>query len=245
MDFPTTQWTLLALASLDGDTTAKEALAGFFLRYRGPVVRTLQRRGLAESRVEDMAHDFFLSLMESSSLKRADRSRGRFRQFISGALNHFLASDVRYHTRQRRGGDATHVSLETGGTVAAETAGAGGVDEAALDREWALAVFGRALESLAAAWHGSGKHERFRVLRCFLPGTQEVLSHQEAAARLGISDTGFRTELSRIRSQFRGFLREEVAATVASPGDIEDEMQYLRDVLAAGAGISPGASRSE
>lgn len=238
MEFPTTQWTDLALASLNGDTTAKEALAGFFLRYREPVVRTLQRRGLAESRIEDVTQDFFLRLMESASLKRADPARGRFRQFISGALNHFLASDVRFQLRVRRGGGAAHVSLDANDAVADTTAGSAGIDEAALDRDWALTIFGRALASLAAAWSRSGKENRFQVLRCFLPGTQELITQQEAAVRMGLSDEGFRTELSRLRTQFRGLLRDEVAATVASPADIDDEMRHLRDVLASGAALT-------
>lgn len=235
MEFPTTQWTALALASLNGDTSAHQALEQFFLRYREPVVRTLRRRGVLETKVEDMAHDFFLQLMESSSLKRADPARGRFRQFISGALSHFLADDVLRQSRQKRGGGAAHLSLDAEGGIANEAAAPRTFDETALDRDWALAVFGRALDALAAAWQDAGKAERFAVLRCFLPGTQESLTPQEGAVRLGMSDGNFRSELSRLRTQFRGLLRAEVAATVASPAEIEDEMQYLRNVLAGTA----------
>lgn len=231
MDFPTTQWTALALASLNGDTSAHQALEQFFLRYREPVVRTLRRRGVVETKIEDMTHDFFLQLMESSSLKRADPARGRFRQFISGALSHFLADDVLRQSRQKRGGGAVHLSLDAGDGIADEAACPGAFDDAALDRDWAISIFGRALEALAAAWRDAGKTDRFAVLRCFLPGTQENLTAQEGAVRLGMSDGNFRSELSRLRTQFRGLLRTEVAATVASPADIDDEMQHLRRVI--------------
>jgi hypothetical protein len=107
MDFPSTQWSMPALASLHGDTVAKQSLETFCQRYRAPVMALLRCRGVIESRVEDLTHDSFLQLMQSSALKRADRNLGPFRRFISGAPTKFLADDAaRNGAAKRGGGDA-------------------------------------------------------------------------------------------------------------------------------------------
>ncbi|HEX7130826.1 MAG TPA: sigma factor, partial [Rhodanobacteraceae bacterium] len=86
MDFPTTQWDLLAVATLNGDERARAALADFYRRYRGPVVAFIRHRGLGPHEAEDLAHDFVVHLMNKSMLRRADAARGRFRSFLLGAL---------------------------------------------------------------------------------------------------------------------------------------------------------------
>src|SRR5687768_4329586 len=101
MDFPSTHWSMLAQASLHGETAARQSLDSFCRRYRAPVIALLRRRGVIESRVEDMTHDFFLHLMKHSSLKRADPALGRFRSFINGSLKRFLADDVVHNHAQK------------------------------------------------------------------------------------------------------------------------------------------------
>src|SRR5436190_23444592 len=73
MEFPTTHWTMLAQATLHGDTSAGKALEEFVLSYRAPVLALLRRRGVPDVHVEDLTQEFFLQLMKNSSLKRADR----------------------------------------------------------------------------------------------------------------------------------------------------------------------------
>ncbi len=231
-DFPTTQWTLLAQATLHGDEKAAAALNDFCLRYRSPVIGVLRRRGLRDSRLEDVTHDFFIQLMQSSALKRADPQRGRFRQFFCGSLNRFLADDADHGRALKRGGGVAHVHLDD--AVEAEMAGDPGHDEAAiqwLDREWALGIFSLALQRLQQEWTAPGRLERLAVLRAFLPGATEILSQEEAAARLGLTMVAFRSELHRFRDAFRRHLRAEVAQTVSSPSEIDDEMRHLRESL--------------
>jgi DNA-directed RNA polymerase specialized sigma24 family protein len=238
MEFPTTQWTQLAQATLHGDTAAQEALGAFFLNYRVPVMAVLRRRGLPDARVEDLTHDFFLQLMHGSALKRADRELGRFRQFLCGALSRFLADDVDRNCAAKRGGGVPPLSLDAEDSLAASLAAANSDTNLLLDRQWALHLMSRALDNVARDWSRGEKASRFGVLRAFLPGATESITQQEAAARLGLSDTAFRTDLSRLRETFRNAVRTEVAATVNSPAEVDDEMQHLLAVLQAAPQIS-------
>ena len=57
--FPSTRWTLLAQATLTGDTAGREALAQLCENYRPPVVTFLRSRGLAPTEADDLAQDLF------------------------------------------------------------------------------------------------------------------------------------------------------------------------------------------
>ena len=58
-------------------------------------------------------------------------------------------------------------------------------------------------------------------------------NQEEVAARLGMPIATLRTHLHRLRQRYRECLRAEVAQTVSSPGQIDEEMRYLYRVLMA------------
>jgi len=122
MEFPATQWTMLALATLNGDGAGRQALAAFHRQYRGPVVEFLRRRGLAPPDAEDTAHGFFVHLMEKAALRRADSTRGRFRSFLLGALVRHLAHEREAKAAAKRGGGTAVVSLEAVSAIGDEPA---------------------------------------------------------------------------------------------------------------------------
>lgn len=233
MQFPVTQWTLLAQASLNGDAEAQQSLETFCEQYRAPVMALLRSRGVMESRIEDLTHDFFLQLMKSSALKRADRSIGPFRQYLSGMLTKFLADDADRNGAAKRGGGETPLSLDAGDGLTEHIADHSPDIALQLDREWALHLVARALGAVRRRWEALEKPERFAVLRSFLPGAMELISQQEAAARLGLTVEAFRKELHRVRESFRAAIRAEVTETVSSPEDVPDEMRYLGRILQA------------
>jgi len=78
MEFPETNWTILALATLNGSVKEREALEQLCQNYWHPISLALIGRGVPSERVEDLTQDFFLQLMEKSFFKKADKSKGRF-----------------------------------------------------------------------------------------------------------------------------------------------------------------------
>ena len=120
MAFPETKWTMLAQATLNGDAAGRAALEELCRRYWPAVRDFLVVRGYAPEEAEDAAQDFFASLMQSGGWHHADRARGRFRNFLLGALERTLVQRRRRATAQKRGGGAAAVSLEEIAEVAAE-----------------------------------------------------------------------------------------------------------------------------
>ena len=53
------------------------------------------------------------------------------------------------------------------------------------------------------------------------------------AARLGSGEGATKVAVHRLRKRFREALREEVGNTVGTAWELEDELRYLRNVLAA------------
>jgi len=235
MDFPSTQWTELARATLHGDSAAGMALADFCRNYRRPVMQYLRWRGAPENRVEDLTHDFLVHLLEHSALRRADRAKGRFRSYLCAALVRFMSNDAKLNGALKRGGGAEHISLDN----VAELPQPSASETIFLDREWALNLMEQAVEDMETEWTASGKAARFAALRRFLPGATLPADYPEAARVTGLPDAALRTEVSRMRKRFREIIRSHVAATVLSPLDVDDELTHLHRVLTASGNQLP------
>lgn len=234
MEFPSTQWTLLADATLHGDAEAARAMGEFIRRYRGPVVQFIRGRGWAAAEVEDLAHDFLIHVMEKSTLRRADANRGRFRSFLLGALVRFLNDAHDRQSALKRGGDVPALSLDAA-EISGDLDATPPPDAAAFDHEWALELLARAVSALEADYARRGRAADFAILRAYVPGGILPPPYEESAPRLGLHPAAFKTEVHRLRNRFRVLLREQIAATVGSREEIDAEYLYLRQVLQAAA----------
>lgn len=237
MAFPTTRWSLLARASLHGDSGQRAALGEFYRRYRAPVVEFIQRRQGNRAQAEDLAQEFFVHLMEDSTLGRADRARGKFRSFLLGALLRFLARDHRRRGADKRGGGEAPMSFDEAGAGGGEAEPAVTADVArAFDREWAQELLVRAWAEVDAAWVARGAATELAMLKSFLPGATATPTYEAAAAELGWTLARMKTEVFRLRGQFRDQVRAEITLTVETPAEVDAELAHLHAVLA-----DPGA----
>jgi RNA polymerase sigma-70 factor (ECF subfamily) len=225
MYFPTTQWSLIARASLNGESSGREALDELCRRYWFPLRQFIRWKGYADVEADDLAQDFILHLLKHSTLEKADRLRGKFRSFLLGVLVRFLSDQRDRSQAQKRGHGAVHVNLDD------EEVAAAAPDEVFFDRQWALTILENALKTVQEQFSSEKGVARFEVLRRFLPGSLEAPSYGEAAAQLGLGLPALKTELHRLRQQFKEQVRQEIASTVSAPHEIEQEMAYLRAVL--------------
>jgi DNA-directed RNA polymerase specialized sigma24 family protein len=228
MYFPTTQWSLLAQASASGQTAARQALEELCARYWSPLNRFIRARGYASAEAEDLTQEFLLHVLEHSMLQRVDPLRGKFRSFLLGALVRFLADEYDRRRAQKRGGGAVPVSLDEPGPKNLATVEPGAL---LFDREWAMALLEHALMALEQEFSAAAKRQPFEVLRRFLPGSLETPSYETAAQQLGLSLPALKSEVHRLRARFNLLVRQEVGATVSAPHDIDEEMEYLHQVL--------------
>jgi RNA polymerase sigma factor (sigma-70 family) len=229
-NFLTTQWGLVTTASEEGASEARVALGELYRVYCHPVYAFIRRRGYGRQDAQDLTQDFFVYLLEKSALGRADPQRGRFRSFLLGTLDHFLAHAAERARTLKRGGDCQFVYLDDDTAENRYQLAARMTAEKIFEARWAAALIEAALARLRVELQASGKGRLFEVLQNFLLSGEDA-SYQQVANRLGLSLGAVKTAIHRMRSRYRALLREEVGRTVATPAEVEDELRCLRAAL--------------
>jgi RNA polymerase sigma-70 factor (ECF subfamily) len=231
--FNTTRWSLVLAAGHKSSPGADAALAELYERYWFPVYAYIRRRVADAHQAEDLTQEFLCGLNEKNTWAVADPARGRFRSFLLTAARNFLASEWKREAAQKRGGTARTLSLDfaAGESRLSRHPADTNTPEAEFDRRWALALLERVLTRLEDESRDAGKGEQFDVLKQFLAGRSSESSLAEAAARLSMSEGAVKTAAHRLRRRYRELLRDEIAQTVASPEDVEDEIRSLFDAL--------------
>jgi RNA polymerase sigma-70 factor (ECF subfamily) len=224
--FAATRWTLVLEAGA-GTPQAQVALGELCDIYYAPVVAFIRRwrADPDEDAARDLAHGFFESVLGKGEIGKADPALGRFRNYLLGAVKHFLLEQARLAATEKRGGKAEHEA--TG-----EELSDGAVDDAAcFDREWALALIGRALGELESEMAAAGKELQFATLKPWLDGNAET-PQADAAEVLSLSGTAIKVAIHRLRERFRAKVRAEVAATLHDPAELDAELRHLVAALA-------------
>jgi len=161
--------------------------------------------------------------------------RGRFRAFLLASLKHFLANEWDKSQRQKRGGNAPHLSLDwqTADTKFQVAAVNEPSPDLAFDREWAVTLLAKVIEQLQQECEAEGKAKLFEQLKVFLTAGKGELSHAAAAQKLGMDETAVRVAVHRLRKRYRQLLRDEIAQTLADAADVDEEMRALFGAFSA------------
>jgi RNA polymerase sigma-70 factor (ECF subfamily) len=227
--FATTRWTVVLAAGGQGTPQSDGALEELCRTYWFPLYAYVRRRGCSKEDAEDLTQQFFARFLERNYLEGLDAGRGRFRAFLLAALKHFLANEWDRARRQKRGGGATHLSLDwqTADTQFQVAATAEASPDKAFDREWALALLGKVIERLAAESAAGKSAAQFETLKVFLTAGRGEQSHAAAASALHMEEGAVRVAVHRLRKRYRQLLRDEIAQTLSDPAQVDEEMEAL------------------
>jgi RNA polymerase sigma factor (sigma-70 family) len=232
--FATTHWSIV-LEAQGESPAAQEALEKLCRTYWRPIFAFLRRQGISPDEAEDITQGFFAELLERRSLSAVRKEKGRLRSFLLGGLKYFLANEERRAMAAKRGKGQRPIPLEelrAGERIETEPADPMTPDQI-YERRWALTVLERVLSRLKDEYLAADNAALFNSLKELLPGEPGSPSQAEIAARLGMSENAVRQAFYRFRQRYQALLREEIANTVATPADIEDELRHLIAVLEA------------
>jgi RNA polymerase sigma factor (sigma-70 family) len=233
-NFTPTRWTLVVRAGKD-DSSGQAALADLCEAYWQPVFRFLRSEGRTDDAARELTQEFFARLLKSRNLGGADPTMGKFRTYLLGAVKHLLADESDKAQRQKRGGGQTleplpdEATSATGPRVATPVAP---TPDTYFDREWAVLILSRALTLLEQEMTAAGKGNTFAILKPWLTGASADLTQLEAAAKLNLNEGAVKVAIHRLRQRYREAVRAEIASTVVSPEDVDQEVRYLVEVLA-------------
>jgi RNA polymerase sigma-70 factor (ECF subfamily) len=231
--FATTQWSLVLRAVQPDDSAARSALELLCRRYWFPLYAFARRRLATVPEAQDLTQEFFLRLLEKNSLAAASPERGRFRSFLLTSLKNFLANEWDRATSQKRGGGRERLSLdwESGESRLSLEPTHTDTPEREFERQWALTLLDVVVRRLQDEFAAADKSRQFELLKETLTGGRSVLDYEVIAAELQMSEEAVRQAAHRLRKRYRELLREEVAATVESDSEIEDEISRLLAAL--------------
>ena len=242
--FQTTHWSVVTIASQGEGEHRAAALETLCRTYWYPLYAFVRRRGYGPEEAQDLTQGFFLHLLEHRALGHVDPLKGKFRSFLLASLQNFLSTAADRARCLKRGGKVDFVAWDAQSAeerYRLEPADYLTADKI-FDARWAMTVLGEAMRGLRAAYAAKGKAATFDALQAFLDplNSKRPPSYEEAAAALGVSLTALKALIHRLRKQYSGRLRAEVARTVADQAEVEEEIHALCDALIASEGrLSP------
>jgi DNA-directed RNA polymerase specialized sigma24 family protein len=212
---------------------ATQALETLCRTYWYPLYAYIRRRGYGAPEAQDLTQEFLARLLATNGLASVDRRKGRFRSFLLASLNHFLANEWDRARAAKRGGAAEVLPLSDAAVEAryALEPSRDLTPEKLYDRKWALALLDRALHRLQSEFAAAGKSRPFGCLKEFLHCEEGDRAYDEVGRELGLNAAAVASMVYRLRQRYRELVREEVAHTVPSLGDLDDELRWLFHVL--------------
>jgi DNA-directed RNA polymerase specialized sigma24 family protein len=234
--FADTHWSLVMRAKDDSAT----ALNSLCLAYRAPLVVWLRCRGEKPEDAEDRVQGFFEHLLSYEFLRNVAREKGRFRTFLLAAFQNYLCDQHKRAGAAKRGSGQIPQSLEETdgeGQPLHTPASASPSPDQEYDRAWAAAILAGALQRLSAECARTGHAALCTALEPALFTYDDAPAYAQIGQRLGLTEAAVKMAALRIRQRLKRLIRDEVRQTVASEGDLREELHYLLSLFArAGPG---------
>jgi RNA polymerase sigma factor (sigma-70 family) len=215
------------------DTGARHALDELCRTYWPPLYAFVRHRGYRVEDAQDLTQEFFTRLLSSHDLDRLDPTKGRFRSFLLVAMKNFLANEWHKAHAQKRGGGAIRISIDT--NAAEQSYRRDPADEVTperlFERQWALTLLQDAVAGLQRDYATTARRALFDELKDTITGELPPSAYPDIAQRLGMSEGAVKVAAHRLRARYRARLRAEVARTVASAAEIDEELRFLLSAL--------------
>jgi RNA polymerase sigma factor (sigma-70 family) len=231
--FTRTHWSLVLLAGEAASPRAQAALEQLCRSYWFPLYAFVRRQGHTPTDAQDLTQEFFARLLARNDLAGVHPQKGKFRSFLLASLKHFLANEWDRVKAEKRGGSCEILSLERDmaetrllGEPTAEAS-----PECEFERRWALTLMEQALARLKHESAANGKAAQFGLLLTFLSREAGPGAYAGIGERLGMKAGAVAVAVHRLRQRYGELLRAEIAQTVTSPKEVEEEMHHLFEIV--------------
>jgi DNA-directed RNA polymerase specialized sigma24 family protein len=226
--FTTTHWSVV-LEAQSGSPAAQAALESLCRTYWRPIYTFVRREGIRPEEAKDLTQGFFALILERKDFHSVRQEKGRLRSFLLASLKHFMANERRDATAIKRGGGRTLIALD--GIASDDFSEFDRSDmlsaDLLYDRRWAFTVLDRVFARLREESQGAANAPLLERLNTLLSDEPDRPSQAEIAREFGMAENAVKQACHRLRQRYRQLLREEVAHTVATPAEIEDELRHL------------------
>jgi RNA polymerase sigma-70 factor (ECF subfamily) len=233
--FRTTHWSEVLAAGEEGSEQAAAALARLCQTYWFPVYAFIRKRGHSPEQAQDFTQDFFAGFLQKNYVARAARERGRFRVFLMSSVENFLHNQHDRAQAQKRGGGQALLSLNY--QDAEQRYQIEPLEESdpatIFEQQWAATLLETILNRLREEFSAEGRAGVFDDLQGHLWGDGDSIPYALLAQKSGLTEGNLKTIAHRLRQRYRALLREEIAQTVAKPGEVDDEIRHLMRIVSS------------
>lgn len=229
--FPNTPWSLIQQSQVPEDTRALAALDALARAYWRPLYACVRAMGIDHAPAEDQVQRTFETLVMRDSLRAVVPGQVRFRSFLMACLKNTVVSSHRHDMSQKRGEGVVPEPLDGKAALSVTEHAATTSPELALDRAWAREVFERAFVRLEADALKRGRADAFTILRPMLRGEALTDGYAGLSVQLQVTEGTVRKMAFDLRARLGAMIRQEVAATVADPAEVDDELRHLMALL--------------
>ncbi|HEY4272356.1 MAG TPA: sigma-70 family RNA polymerase sigma factor [Candidatus Udaeobacter sp.] len=232
--FATTHWSIVLEAQSESPA-AQKALEKLCRTYWRPIYGFVRRHGVGAEDAEDLTQGFFALLLERKDLNSVRKEKGRLRSYLLTSLKHFLADESRHAMAVKRGKGQRLIpfdDIREGERVEAEHCGPLTADQI-YERRWAFTVLEEVMARLREEYRSAGNVRFFDQMKKMLMDEPDRPSQAQVASEFDMTENAVKQAFYRFRQRYQTLLREEIAHTVAMPGDVEDELRHLISVVRA------------
>jgi len=232
--FTTTHWSVV-LEAQGESPQAQEALEKLCRTYWRPIYSFIRRQGSWTEDAEDLTQGFFALLLERKDLNTVRKEKGRLRSYLLASLKHVLTDESRHAMAIKRGKGQRLIPLDDireRDRIDIERSDRLTADQI-YERRWAFTVLEQVMARLRDEYRSAGNVRFFDQMKKMLMDESGRPSQAQVASEFDMTENAVKQAFYRFRQRYQTLLREEIAHTVAMPGDIEDELRYLIAVVRA------------
>jgi RNA polymerase sigma-70 factor (ECF subfamily) len=233
--FVTTHWSVVLIAGRNDTARAHDALPKLCQTYWHPLYAYVRRRGHSPEDAQDLTQEFFARLLAKNAVATVSPDKGRFRSFLLASLNHFL-SDAwdKARAQKRAAGRTVSLDTQTAETWLSQQPAQNLTPEKAFELRWAITLLEQVYRRLEEEHRQLGRSMLFDALRMTLAGPGNAAPYATLARKLNMNEGAVKVAVHRLRRRYRAMLREAIADTVGTEGEVEEELRYLLRIVAGG-----------
>jgi len=214
---------------------AQEALEKLCRTYWRPIYSFVRRQGARIEDAEDLTQGFFALLFERKDLHTVRKEKGRLRSYLLTSVKHFLADGSRHAMAVKRGKGQRLIPLDDireRERINVERSDRLTADQI-YERRWAFTVLEQVMARLRDEYRSADNLRFFDQMKKMFMDEPERPSQAQVADEFEMTENAVKQAFYRFRQRYQTLLREEIAHTVAMPGDIENELRHLITVVRA------------